>query len=406
MKFVLDAEQRLFGETVHKLLTEAGTPAVIRRWAVGDPDRTLWSALGEAGVFALAVPERHSGAGPLPVELVVAMHELGRHAVPGPLVETLAAAALIDGSGDAALGAEWLPRIAGGEAIVSLVPPGPVRRALDADAADLVLLTDGEELSSAVPEGAAVRSLDPARRLFTVAASERLAAGPPVPRAAAAAYDLGALACSAQLLGLGRALLDTTVEYARTRRQFGRPIGEFQAVKHHLANTLTGLEFARPLVYGAALSLGSPDSPRDVSAAKVAATDAAYAAARIALQVHGAIGYTDEYDPSLWIRKVRALCSAWGTPAEHRVRVLAALTPATVCSRSRRSFRPGPGGEIGEAGHDLGGLGDDAVDQFLAGGQVVDDGDGLAGGHHAEIGAAVDHRRLEQHRGVGGHEDL
>ncbi|MEV0398631.1 acyl-CoA dehydrogenase family protein [Actinoallomurus sp. NPDC050550] len=324
MKFVLDAEQRLFGETLHKLLTEVGTPALIRRWAAGDPDRTLWSALAEAGVFALAVPERHDGAGPLPVELVVAMHELGRHAVPGPIVETLAAAALIDTAGDEALSAEWLPRIAAGEAVVSLAP-GP-RRALDADAADLILLAGDEELWSAAPDGAVLWSLDPARRLFPVAACERLAAGPAVARAAAAAYDLGVLACSAQLLGLGRALLDTTVEYARTRRQFGRSIGEFQAVKHHLADALTGLEFARPLAYGAALSFGSPDFPRDVSAAKVAASDAAYATARIALQVHGAIGYTDEYDPSLWIRKVRALRSAWGTPAEHRGRVLDACS--------------------------------------------------------------------------------
>ncbi|MCO6005079.1 acyl-CoA/acyl-ACP dehydrogenase [Actinoallomurus purpureus] len=323
MKFVLDAEQRLFGETLHKLLTETGTPALIRRWAAGDRDRTLWTALAEAGVFTLAVPERHDGAGLLPVELVVALHELGRHAVPGPIVETLAAAVLLGEADDEALGARWLPRIAAGEAVVSLVAPAVVRRALDADAADLTLLVDGEEVWSALPEGSAVRSLDPARRLFPVVAGERLAAGPAVPRAAAAAYDLGVLACSAQLVGLGRALLDTTVVYARTRRQFGRAIGEFQAVKHHLANVLTGLEFARPLVYGAALSFGSPDFARDVSAAKVAASDAAYAAARVALQVHGAIGYTDEYDPSLWIRKVRALHSAWGTPAEHRARVLA-----------------------------------------------------------------------------------
>ncbi|GAA4616217.1 acyl-CoA dehydrogenase family protein [Actinoallomurus liliacearum] len=325
MRFALDTEQRLFGDTLRELLTEAGTPALIRRWAVGDHDRALWSALAEAGVFALAVPERHGGAGPLPVELAVAAHELGRHAVPGPVVETLAAAALLDGTGDAGTAAEWLPRIAEGEAVVSLVSPGPVRRALDADAADLVLMTDGADLWSAAPDGPAVRSLDPARRLFPVRAAERLAAGPAVRRSAAVAYDLAALACAAQLLGLGRALLDATVEYARTRRQFGRPIGEFQAVKHQLANALTGLEFARPLVYGAALSFGSPHLPRDVSAAKAAASDAAYAVARIALQAHGAIGYTDEYDPSLWIRKVRALRSAWGTPAEHRARVLAAL---------------------------------------------------------------------------------
>jgi alkylation response protein AidB-like acyl-CoA dehydrogenase len=330
LKFVLDAEQRLFGETLHKLLTEAGIPGVIRSWAAGEHDRTLWTALAQAGVFALAVPERHDGAGPRPIELVTAMVELGRHAVPGPVVETLAAAALFEGVGDEELSAEWLPRLAAGHAVVSLVPPSaeeaPPCRALDADVADLVLLAEGEGLWSARREGTPRRSIDPARRLFTVTPAAPLASGPAVREAAAAAYDLGALACAAQSLGVGRALLDITVAYAGTRRQFGRSIGEFQAVKHHLANAFTGLEFARPLVYGAAVSAGSPEFARDVSAAKVAASDAAYVTARIALQVHGAIGYTDEYDPSLWIRKAVALHSAWGSPANHRARLMKALS--------------------------------------------------------------------------------
>ena len=115
------------------------------------------------------------------------------------------------------------------------------------------------------------------------------------------------------------------MEYAKTRHQFGRPIGEYQAVKHHLASAMVELEFARPLVFGAALSYGTPDFARDVSAAKAAASEASYGMAKTALQVHGAIGYTDEYDPSLWIRKARALYSAWGTPSERRARVMSAL---------------------------------------------------------------------------------
>ena len=116
------------------------------------------------------------------------------------------------------------------------------------------------------------------------------------------------------------------MEYARTRRQFGRPIGEFQAVRHQLANALVELEYARPLVYGAALAHGTPDFAREVSAAKVMASEAAYRTARIALQVHGAIGYTDEYDLSLLIRKARALRAAWGSPTEHRARLMSALS--------------------------------------------------------------------------------
>lgn len=300
MKFVLSAEQRMFGETLRKLLGTAGTAGAARAWADGDagPGRALWAAVAEAGAFAVAVPEEAGGAGLLPVELAVAAEELGRAAAPGPYVETLAAAELLGES-------PWLPRIAEGEAVVTLAVP----HALDADVADLVLTADGVERKAA---GEAVASLDPARRLFRVPEG-------------AGFTDLGVLLCAAQQVGLGQALLEVSVEYARTRQQFGRPIGEYQAIKHHLASAMVELEFARPLVFGAALAYGTPDFARDVSAAKVAASEASYGMAKTALQVHGAIGYTDEYDPSLWIRKARALYSAWGTVAEHRARVIAAL---------------------------------------------------------------------------------
>ncbi|NEA28605.1 acyl-CoA dehydrogenase family protein [Actinomadura bangladeshensis] len=303
MKFVLDAEQRMFGETLRRLLADAGTAKIARAWAAGDagPGRALWASVAEAGVFAVAVPEEFGGAGRLPVELVVAAEELGRAAAPGPYVETLAAAELLGES-------PWLPRIAEGEAIVSLAVP----HALDADVADLVLTADKVERKA----GEALASLDPARRLFRV---EGASGG------GAAFTDFGVLLCAAQQVGIGQALLDVSVEYARTRQQFGRPIGEYQAIKHHLASAMIELEFARPLLYGAALSYGTPDFARDVSAAKVAASEASYGLAKTALQVHGAIGYTDEYDPSLWIRKARALYSAWGSVSEHRARVIAAL---------------------------------------------------------------------------------
>jgi len=299
VKFVLSAEQRMFGETLRKLLAEGGAAKAARAWASGDtaPGRALWSAAAEAGVFAVAVPEADGGAGVLPVELAVAAEELGRAAAPGPYVETLAAAELLGGT-------PWPARIAEGDAVVSMAVP----HALDADVADLVIAADGAERAAGEP----LASLDPARRLFRVEGGGGFT-------------DLGALLCAAQQIGLGRALLDVSVEYAKTRHQFGRPIGEYQAVKHHLASAMVELEFARPLVFGAALSYGTPDFARDVSAAKAAASEASYGMAKTALQVHGAIGYTDEYDPSLWIRKARALYSAWGTPSEHRARVMSAL---------------------------------------------------------------------------------
>ncbi|MCA6092951.1 acyl-CoA dehydrogenase family protein [Streptomyces sp. SCA3-4] len=181
------------------------------------------------------------------------------------------------------------------------------------------------ELRLAPGHGPVLGSLDPARRLARPRpGGELLAAGPAVRDAAACAADWAACATAAQALGVGLALLGRTVAYARQREQFGRAIGSFQAVKHRLADTLVALEFARPLVHGAAVALaaGAGTAPAEVAAAKVAACEAAYAAARTALQVHGAIGYTAECDLSLWIGKARALRSAWGGPEECRRTVL------------------------------------------------------------------------------------
>ena len=141
------------------------------------------------------------------------------------------------------------------------------------------------------------------------------------------AFEFGALATAAQLVGAAQGMLDAAVAYAKQRSQFGTVIGTYQAIKHKLAEVLIAVELARPLVYGAALSLAdrSPDTARDVSAAKVAAADAALMSARSALQTHGAIGFTAEHDLSLQLLRVQALRPAWGDPTWHRRRVLEAL---------------------------------------------------------------------------------
>ncbi|MGW0881867.1 acyl-CoA dehydrogenase family protein [Streptomyces sp. NPDC002671] len=334
MRFLLDDEQRDFARSLDALLTAAGTPAVVRSWAAGETGsgRALWTRLAEAGVFALVVPEQYDGLGALPVELVVAFVELGRHAVPGPLVETVAAAALLDRLGEAVPAAAWLPGIAVGKVVGSLCllsPAGPYALdspyALDASAADAVFAIEGDTLRLAEAHGPVQRSLDPARRPARPLGGTVLARGPAVAAAAAHAAEVAALATAAQALGLGRALLDRTVEHARQRRQFGVAIGSFQAVKHRLADTLIALEFAQPMVHAAALALGRGDDGfgREIAAAKVSACEAAYAAARTALHLHGALGYTEEPDLSLWIRKARALRTSWGTPSACRARVLA-----------------------------------------------------------------------------------
>jgi alkylation response protein AidB-like acyl-CoA dehydrogenase len=206
-----------------------------------------------------------------------------------------------------------------GEAMATVAVPPHVPFAVDAAVADAVYLVEDAVLSTGTV-AAAVTSVDRARLLASVTAVERIGAVDPRP-----AVNLGALATAAQILGAGQALLDRSTTYATQRMQFGKVIGSFQGVKHQLADVAVGLELARPLLFGAAIALDGPTADRDVSAAKAACTAAAYRAARVALQVHGAIGYTAEYDLSLWLTKVRALTSAWGTQRMHRDRVLAAI---------------------------------------------------------------------------------
>ncbi|MEU7136351.1 acyl-CoA dehydrogenase family protein [Streptomyces sp. NPDC046261] len=331
MRFAPEPEQVAFGQVLERIFAAAGTPSVVRAWARGEhgPGLALWGRAARAGVFTPAAPEALGGVGALPVELAVACVAWGRHCVPGPLVETVAATVLLTRlaeSGEPAPARAWVPRVCEGQARVTLAAPAAGPYALDADVADaLFVVTADDELRLAPGHGPVRRSLDPARRLARPRpGGQLLAAGPPVRDAAARAAEWAAFATAAQALGVGLTLLDRTVAYARQRVQFGRPIGSFQAVKHRLADTLVSLEFARPLLdaAGVALAAGGPGAAADVAAAKVAACEAAYAAARTALQVHGAIGYTAAYDLSLWIGKARALRSAWGSPADCRARVL------------------------------------------------------------------------------------
>ncbi len=318
LNFEIDAQQRDFAASIDAALSTADVPGAVRAWASRDtaPGRKVWDRLADLGVTALGVPERFDGLAAHPVDLVVALERLGRWCVPGPIAESVAVAPILlaDDERSAAL--------AGGElmATVALLPQMP--RAVDADTAGLVLLAESGGRVSEADVNGEHRSVDPARRLFDV---------DPTATAwdadVARAREFGALATAAQLVGAGQALLDAAVDYAKQRTQFGRVIGSYQAIKHQLADAHIAVELARPLVYGAALSLADhcDDTVRDVSAAKATASDAALLAARTALQTHGAIGFTTEHDVSLWLLRVQALRAAWGNPAFHRRRVLEAI---------------------------------------------------------------------------------
>ncbi|MBB3666035.1 MULTISPECIES: acyl-CoA dehydrogenase family protein [Prauserella salsuginis group] len=322
MRFALSPEQRDFAAALDELLAGADTPGVAREWAERrfEPGRKLWRELADLGVWGLLVPEEHGGADAEPADAVVALEACGYHAVPGPVVETTVVAPRL-------LGGDELARVAAGESMVTAAIPPEVPRALDADAADVVLRLDGtavQRISSDMDSGGRMPSIDATRGLFPAAEhGEVLGAARPH------AFALGVLGVSAQLLGAARRMLAMATEYASQRRQYGRAIGQYQAVKHLLADVTVSLTMARPLVDGAAVTLASgaaePVVMRDISAAKVAATRAALLAARTSLQVHGAIGYTAEHDLGLWLTKVRALAGAWGTADAHRTRVLTAV---------------------------------------------------------------------------------
>ena len=312
MRFDLTEEQAGFAQSLGDLLAKADTVAVARAWADGDsgPGLALWKRLAEQGVNALVVPEDAGGLGGSLVDLVVAHEVLGHHLTVGPWIESSAYLAV-------ALSGDALEAVAGGAVATVAVPPH-VPFALDGDVAEQVYLAGDEGLVSASVQEVR-RSVDTTRRLASVSSGDLETGDGARSSTTGTAFDTAVLACAAQLLGCGERLLADTVDYAKQRRQFGREIGSYQAVKHQLADVRIALDFARPLIHGAALG----EVP--ASAAKVAAADAAYLASRVALQVHGAIGYTSEFDLGLWILRVRALVTAWGTPANHRARVLDGL---------------------------------------------------------------------------------
>ncbi|MEV6345379.1 acyl-CoA dehydrogenase family protein [Actinoplanes sp. NPDC051851] len=340
MNLTPSPEQAQFAAALHDLLTES--PVGVGPNRVGSERAGVWARLAGVGVTGLLVPERWGGSGGDPSDLVVAAEELGHHAVPGPLAESVAAVpALLRAIGGGAAD-EWLPELAAGRLIATLAAPPWLPLAADADLAGLVLHVTPASVRLARP-GSCHPSMDASRQLFEVSPGELVATGVP----AAHALDLGVLTCSAQLLGAARALLEASIRHAVNRVQFGHPIGTFQAVQHLLADVAVAIEFARPLLHAAAVSLTPPATtaagdgpasgaaagragvdvcpPRDVSAAKVACGDAAVLAARTALQIHGAIGYTEEHGLGRWLTKVRVLALAWGTPSQHRARIMTEL---------------------------------------------------------------------------------
>jgi alkylation response protein AidB-like acyl-CoA dehydrogenase len=341
MHFAFTDQQDEFREAVRQVLAKECTPKHLRAAFVDPASHSQrWMTLADLGVVGLTVPEAQGGLGLGLVDLVPLVEEAGWAALPEPLVATTALAAPLFAALGTSDATGWLEAIASGAATAAVgTSSAPGTPVAGADGAELLVLATGtegldRELHVVPGRDAAVTSvpsLDPTRRLGTPdwspSSATVVATGPEAASLIAAIEDRAAVATAAELLGLSARMVGVAADYAKERQQFGKPIGSFQAVKHLLAGAQVKLEFARPMVYGAAWALeeDEPTASRSASAAKAYASDAASEAARVSLQVHGAIGYTWECDLHLFLKRAWALSEAWGSADDHRSRVLASL---------------------------------------------------------------------------------
>jgi alkylation response protein AidB-like acyl-CoA dehydrogenase len=362
--FAFSEQQIELRQAVRQVLDKECPVAALRAFAAATPEergalaRARWDVLAELGAPALLVPELSGGLGLSDVDLVGVLEEAGWAALPEPLLETAALAApvlatlLPAAPADAALAAlvgrqatvaiGGLDVRAGGPSSPTTVSAdGMLRtpRVLGAAQADVLLLAccdaDSGWQVHAVPAPLCTvqrtPTLDTTRDLATVhwplSADTLLAYGVAADALVQLVADRAAAGTAAQLIGLADRMITMAADYARERQQFGRPIGSFQAVKHLLADARVQLEFARPATYRAAWSLATaqPSVSHDASMAKAMAADAADRAARAALQVHGAIGYTWECDLHFFMKRTWAFSRAWGDAPTHRQLVLAAI---------------------------------------------------------------------------------
>ena len=331
MDFDLNDEQKEIKRVAHELLASRSPFAKVREAAeTRRYDPALWSELVELGWPGIAVSADHGGQGLGAVELSVLVEELGYACAATPYLSTAAAAAAIEATGTPEQRTKWLPGLAAGEQTA-----GIGTRELAADAADaaVIVLIDGDDASLVDRAAADVEelvSIDPTRRFATVSGDgEPLGAG---------AADRIRTAIASELIGVSQRALEMTLEYVKDRKQFGVPVGSFQAVGHRCAEMLRNTEGIRSAAYFAAWAADAdPDRlPEAAALAAAAGADAGREVTGSAIQAHGGIGFTWEADVH-WLYKRAQLDSALlGGAKRHRAalarlgaeRVRSALSPA------------------------------------------------------------------------------
>lgn len=350
MDFTFSEEQLAFRDSVAAMLEKEVTPERIRaRWETDSGLDAAFEAEARAmGVTAMLVPEEQGGLGLSAVDLVLIAEACGRVALPEPLVNDalVAAPLLAELALDDPRCAELLPAFLAGELRVGVGCRINPYINFGADR-DWFLLPQGDEVHL-VPRAevavSPVSSIDPSRRLTRLdwkpAEKTRVASGKYGAKLWNATLNRGGLGSAAQLVGLADAMIARAVAYSSDREQFGKPIGSFQAVKHLLADAATRLEFARAPLYRSAYTVGIAANRADyaISHAKVVTGEAALLAARNAMQVHGAMGYTWECDLQLWMKHTWALEKTWGDAGFHKNRVHQWLLRAEALTGPEHSF--------------------------------------------------------------------
>lgn len=336
MRFAPSEEQRELSAMVRELLTDRCPPETVRAAPDSAEVTALHTGLADMGVAGLLVAESDGGLGLDETHLVSVCEELGYAAAPLPVEVTMGVAPVIL----AAAAPDLLPALLDGSLSVA-GDPAATGRVPFGSQADLVLrggfggagVIEILDLSGA--RATPLAAVDFAHDLTEVPLDAPVLAVVEDGATVELAWQRGVLATSAQLVGLSQRMLALTVDYVGSRQQFGVPIGSFQAVKHHLANALLQVEFAAPMVASAGFELatGAPGRGRTLATAKALASDASHVVGRAALQCHGAIGYTTEYDLQLFLKRAWALQASWGSSAWHRAALLDELDLSLTGSR-------------------------------------------------------------------------
>jgi alkylation response protein AidB-like acyl-CoA dehydrogenase len=325
MNFDFSDDQQAIKRTAKEFLADRFGAEKLRELAEArEYDDAAWREMSELGWPGIFVEEEHGGQGLGIVELAVLMEELGYALAPCPFLSNAAAGLVLQHAGSDEQRERWLPGIAAGEerGAVGLISNGEGPLVPDADSAAVIVLIDGDSatlVEASAAEVTPVETIDATRRF----ASVRPNGGESLPGDAGPAIDRIATALAAELIGVAQRALEMAVDYARDRKQFGRPIGSYQAVSHRCAQMLLELECARSTTYYAAWTADAePESlPLAASMAKAYASDAGWRVTADALQVHGGIGFTWEHDLHFFLKRAKTDGHMFGSARRHRERV-------------------------------------------------------------------------------------